>query len=217
MFTSSSADKRPFISALLICALSLLTACELEGGFTPSPPPITVTPSVDKGGIGEVTWTSQEDALLLSFYLVALGPMEKVVEVVPSAGTAHLQVSKRLVQDGCVKNPVIATGVGIRDNDLDGSRCLIFDVEAEVQAADFTFEFKRYVDPGSPRDWQSGWHYWYTFVVPWEAALESYGDETAYVDFWFEHPDGSVGVWRWETAFREGRLREPVPFEPPRY
>lgn len=199
---------------LLICILSLLTACELESRVTPSPPPITVTPSTNKGGIGDVTWASQDDVLLLSFYMVDL--MGEVVEVVPSAGTAHLQVSKWRDPDGCVKNPLITTDEGLKDNRIDGTKCLVFDVEAEVQSSDFVFAFKRYVDPGSPRDWSSGWHYWYTFVVPWAAALESYGEETAYVDVWFEHPDGSVGVWRWETAFSEGRLREPVPFEPPR-
>ncbi len=203
--------------ALLICALSLLTACELESRFTPSPPPITTTPSIGAGWVEDVTWTSQEDALLLFFYMVDL-VRDHRVDVIPSAGTAHLQVSKWLDPDGCVKSRLSTTDEGLKDNRIDGTKCLVFDVEAEVQASDFVFAFKRYVDPGSPRDWSSGWHYWYTFVVPWEAALESYGKETAFVDVWFEQPDGSVvEVWHWETAFSEGRLREPAPFEPPRY
>jgi len=194
----------------IIIASLFLVACNAFD-TTPPPPAVTITPSIDSGGVRVVTWTNQADELLISFYMTGARG-----DLVPSKGIAHLQISKPR-ENGCVKDaPVPEHHRLFEEFIVDGKRCLLFSVNEAAQPDDFVLEFKQYVDAvGNSREWQLGWHYWYTFVVPYDITEESLG-RVVDIEVWFEHSSGYAnGIWRWHARVVDGRLKEQEPFEPP--
>lgn len=186
----------------------LLSAFGCTAG-TPPPPAVTITPVVDSGSVRVVTWTNRDNDLLISFYMIGANG-----NVIPATGTAHLQISKPR-KNGCVKFPPVPEQDPLSEEIIvDSQRCLLFSISEPVQPSDFELEFKQYVHVrDDPREWSSGWHYWYTFVVPYDAALEELGN-TVDIRVWFVHSHGDANnVWRWQTEVIDGRLVELEPFE----
>ena len=181
---------------------------------TPPPPAVTITPSPPRSiSLSDVTWINRDDELLVSFYMKSSHG-----NAIPVAGTAHLQISKPR-KNGCVKDaPVPVHNRRFEEFIVDGNRCLLFSINKAAQPDDFMLEFKRYIDvEGDSGEWQSGWHYWYTFVVPYNSALENLGDNVE-IEVWYEYQDGSSSsIWRWDWPISAGRLQELEPFEPGNY
>lgn len=197
----------------LLWLVSLLAGCVATK--TPPPPPaVTITPVVGFGAVEDLMWANREDALLVSFYLTSNG-----VDIIPVAGTAYIQISRYRDEASCETYALGAThGLPVKDFPLDRSWCLLFDVETEVQAADFVLDNRPYVDVSNPREWRSEWRYWATIVVPHDAALEEFEQESVRIRVWFvpQGRDYTDHIWWFGSVFRDGHLKELTPFEPAR-